>query len=134
MPVISVPGAETYELVRDTKAWERIEAELHPILQIGDREVRVQYHLCADLKSLLPSRVQGCQCQGRVPVLHVFQRKVGHVLFRWEVHREIRADARRHRPAKTASGRAGVQTEAAGNRRTVTVRGNRLSTPVSARD
>ena len=49
----SVPGAETYELVKGVKAWESIETELHPVLQIGDRMVKVQYDLCGDPKSLL---------------------------------------------------------------------------------
>ena len=53
VPVMSVPGAETYELVRDSKAWESIEAELRPVIDIGDRVIHVDYYLCADLKSLL---------------------------------------------------------------------------------
>ena len=53
VPVLDVPGAESYELVRDAKEWQTIEAELHPVVDVGDRTVNVEYYLCADLKSIL---------------------------------------------------------------------------------
>ncbi|XP_043202959.1 uncharacterized protein LOC122370995 [Amphibalanus amphitrite] len=53
VPVISLPGAETYELVRDSSAWEQIERELNAVIDVGGRHVNVEYYLCADLKSIL---------------------------------------------------------------------------------
>ena len=53
VPVVSIPGAESYDLVRDSGVWSTIQSELKHELTIDDREHRVEYYLCADLKSLL---------------------------------------------------------------------------------
>ena len=52
-PIVSLPGAETYELVRDSDVLKRIEAELVPVIDLEDRQVTVDYYLCAEIKSLL---------------------------------------------------------------------------------
>ena len=53
VPIITLSGTEEYDFIRQSGAWDLIQAQLSPIVDIDGKQVHVEYFLCADLKSLL---------------------------------------------------------------------------------